>query len=92
MLQESPEDIFLNYAYAMELLKEDEIELAQKAFAKVRELNPDYVPAYFQEAQMLSQDDRIEEARSLLESGIKVARKTGDDHALGEMTEYMENL
>ncbi len=92
MLQESPEDLFLNYAYAMELAKEDEIKQAQIAFAKVRELNPDYVPAYFQEAQMLTQEERIEEARSLLETGIEVARRTGDDHALGEMTEYLENL
>ena len=92
MLQESPEDLFLNYAYAMELAKEMEVPRAQAAFARVREINADYVPAYFQEGQMLAQDDQIDEARSILQQGITVARNTGDDHALGEMTEYLETL
>ena len=92
MLQDSPEDVFLNYAFAMELAKEGEIQEARAAFAKVRTLQPEYVPAYFQEAQMLAQDDQINEAREILEIGIKVAQETGDDHALGEMTEFAETL
>ncbi len=92
LLQDSPEDVFLNYAYAMEFIKESEIESAREIFAKVRKLDPDYVPAYFQEAQMLGQEDLIDEAKQILASGIDVARRTGDDHALGEMTEFMETL
>ncbi|MEW4489308.1 hypothetical protein AB1L42_14595 [Thalassoglobus sp. JC818] len=92
MLQDSPDDLFLNYAYAMELAKESEIEEAQRTFAKVRGINPDYVPAYFQEAQMLAAEDQTGEARTLLQNGIEVAKKIGDSHALGEMTEFLENL
>ena len=92
LLQESPEDVFLNYALAMELIKESEISMAREVFAKVRKLDPDYVPAYFQEAQALSQADEIDEARVILQIGIEVARRTGDDHALGEMTEFAETL
>ena len=92
MLQDSPDDVFLNYAFAMELAKESNIEEARAAFDKVRKLDPNYVPAYFQEGQMLAQEDEIDAARSILEAGIKVARSVGDDHALGEMTEYLESL
>lgn len=92
MLAESPDDVFLNYAYAMELFKESQTEEALAAFARVREIDTNYVPAYFQPGQMLAQEGRIEEAQSILQAGIKVARETGDDHALGEMTEYLETL
>lgn len=92
LLSETPEDVFLNYAYGMELFKESQIEEAIAAFAKVRQLDSNYVPAYFQQGQMLAQDGRIEEAQAILEEGIQIARKTGDDHALGEMTEYLETL
>lgn len=92
LLSDTPEDVFLNYAYGMELFKESRIQEAITAFAKVRELDSNYVPAYFQQGQMLAQEGRIEEARAILTEGIEVAKKTGDDHALGEMTEYLETL
>ncbi len=92
MLKENPDDIFLNYAIAMEFSKEDQIVLAQAAFKKVRKLDPNYVPAYFQEGQMLAQDDQIPEAQAILKEGIDVAKRTGDNHALGEMTEFLDTL
>lgn len=92
LLLESPEDVFLNYAYAMELSKKAEIEQARLIFAKVRNLAPDYVPAYFQEGQMLAQQDQLDEARQILAEGIRMARHTGDSHAFGEMTEFLESL
>lgn len=92
LLQDSPEDVFLNYALAMELIKESEISKAREVFAKVRKLDADYVPAYFQEAQALAQENEIDEARFILEKGIEVARRTGDNHALGEMTDFAETL
>lgn len=92
LLLETPDDVFVNYAYGMELFKESKIEEAISAFAKVRVLDPKYVPAYFQQGQMLAQDGRIEEAQAILEEGIRVAKETGDDHAFGEMSEYLETL
>jgi tetratricopeptide (TPR) repeat protein len=91
-LRSDPDDVFLNYTYAMELSKEDELQAAQKAFARVRQLDPDYIPAYFQEGQMLGKHGEVEAAREILKSGIEVARRIGDSHALGEMTEYLESL
>lgn len=92
MLQEAPEDVFLNYSHAMELAKEDEVKGAREAFARVRELDPGYVSAYFQEGQMLARADETEAAGEIIRQGIDVARRIGDSHAVGEMTEFLETL
>lgn len=91
-LRSDPDDIFLNYTYAMELSKEEDLTAARNAFARVRQLDPDYVSAYFQEGQLLGGHGETEAAREILQSGILVARRLGDSHALGEMTEYLESL
>lgn len=92
MLQESPDDVFLIYALAMEFSKESDVESALSAFGRVREIDPNYVPAYFQAGQLLAQEVRIEEAQAILKEGIQIARQNGDDHAFGEMSEFLESL
>lgn len=91
-LQEDPQDVFLNYSYAMELAKAGEIAEARERFAIVRSIDADYVPAYFQEAQMLASEGNNNEARRIVTEGIEVARRVGDSHALGEMTEFRDGL
>ncbi len=92
LLAETPDDVFLNYSLAMECTKVGEVEDARKAFATCRELDPNYVPAYFQEGQLLAGQDQIAEAQAILNEGIAVARAVGDDHALGEMTEFLAQI
>ena len=91
-LRSDPDDIFLNYSYAMELAKMADVPTAREAFQKVRGLDPDYVSAYFQEGQMLAHADEVEEARQVLIAGIAVARRIRDDHALREMTDFLDSL
>lgn len=91
-LRSDPDDVFLNYSYAMELSKEGDVAAASQAFKRVRELDPRYVPAYFQEGQMLASEGEVDSAREILQQGIAVARQVGDSHALGEMTEFLETL
>ena len=92
MLEESPADVLLNYTYAMELAKGDDIDATRQAFQQTLALDPNYVPAHFQLGQALSRADLIAEAQTVLRSGIEIARRQGDAHALGEMTEFLENL
>ncbi|HWL07470.1 MAG TPA: hypothetical protein VNQ76_03630 [Planctomicrobium sp.] len=91
-LQIEPDDVFLNYSYAMELTKLGEEAAARSAFRRVRELDADYVSGYFQEGQFLAGLGDVDEARSILQAGIAVARRIGDTHALGEMTDFLDNL
>jgi hypothetical protein len=76
----------------MELAKEEDDSAARQAFRRVRELDPKYVPAYFQEAQLLASRGNAGEAKILLKEGIALARQTGDSHAAGEMTDFLESL
>lgn len=92
LLEESPDDVFLNYSLAMELTKDGTLAEARAQFARVRSLDLGYVPAYFQEAQFLAGRGEVEAARQIVREGIQVARDTGDDHALGEMTEFLESI
>lgn len=91
-LQVDPDDVFLNYSHAMELSKSADIELARRAFQKVRDLDPNYLSAYFMEGQMLAEQDEPVAAREILTAGILVARKIGDSHAEGEMTEFLAGI
>jgi hypothetical protein len=54
--------------------------------------DPEYVAAYFQQGQILAALERHDVARSILQEGIAVARRTNDAHAAGEMTEFLATL
>ncbi len=92
MLGDDPDDVFLNYALALELDKNGDHEQSLELFRNLTAGDAPYVPAFFMAAQMLNRLGRIAEAREFLESGIGEARNQGHDHATAEMTEYLEML
>ena len=92
MLKDDPEDTFLNYALAKELVSEGDVAAALPVFDRVLTLNPDYVPAYFQKAQALAGEGDSDLARHVLAQGIEVAQRVGDTHAAGEMAAYLDTL
>jgi predicted Zn-dependent protease len=92
MLADDPQDTFLRYSLAMELQKEED---HQRSLAILRELmqeDPAYVPAFLMAGQQLTQLGRIEQARGALREGIEHARTQGNDHAAGEMSEFLAGL
>ncbi len=91
-LQEDPNDVFLHYSYAMELTKEGDEAAARASFQRVRELDPNYVAGYFQEGQFLSGIGDVDGAKEILQAGIAVARSVGDQHAVGEMTAFLDDI
>ena len=91
-LKSEPDDVFLNYALAMQLVAEGEEACGLDQLDAVIRLDADYVAAYFQKAQILSHQGEIELARDVLSDGIAVARRVGDAHAEAEMTEFSATL
>lgn len=92
MLVDDPRDTFLRYSLALELAKEGDHE---RSLAGLRELMsdlPPYVPAFFMAGQQLTRLGRIEEARTILRDGIEAARAQRNDHAAGEMAEFLTSL
>ncbi len=91
MLAAEPDDPFLNYAYALELVKEDPAAGLNR-LAEMNDRFPDHVPAFFRRGQLLAEMGDTAGAQQVLRSGIQTARRLGDDHAAAEMNELMESL
>ncbi len=92
MLAEEPGDVFLRYSLAMELDKEGDHDGSLARFGELTRNATPYVPAFFMAAQQLARLERIAEARTLLRDGIDEARKQGNAHAAGEMSEFLTSL
>ncbi len=92
LLADDPTDVFLIYAVAMAFASEGDTAEAIDKLATLVEAQPDYVPAWFQRGQLLAGASRVQEACEVLTEGIGVARRVGDAHAEGEMTEFLESL
>lgn len=92
LLATEPHDPFLRYGLAMCCASDGELERAQEHFRQLLAEHPDYVAGYFQFAQLLTRQGETEPAKTLLQSGIAVAVRTGDSHAAREMTEFLATL
>lgn len=92
MLEKQPDDPFLNYALAMEWLKEGSPVLAIQQFDRTISLDSGYLGAYFQKANTLVGEGRTADARTTLQSGIDAARKKQDSHAADEMKGLLDSL
>jgi Flp pilus assembly protein TadD len=92
MLVEDPNDPFLRYGLAMEHVSGGQDEEAVRCFQGLLQVAPDYVPAYMQAGKVLARLNREDEARALYRAGIAMARQKGDEHAAGEMEEFLDGL
>lgn len=91
LLQMDPSDVFSHYALGLEQLEGNAAE-SERCFLRVLELDARYVAAYFQLGQLKAELGELEAAQSWLEKGIEVAEQVGDQHALGEMQDFLDQL
>lgn len=91
-LEQNPGDAFARYGLAMEYSKTGQTEQALAEFGKLLQLHPDYTNGYFMAAQTLERAGRTAEAKKMLETGIEAAKRTGNKHALSEMSGMLEEL
>ncbi|HVZ60534.1 MAG TPA: tetratricopeptide repeat protein [Terriglobales bacterium] len=91
-LAENPNDSFARYGLAMEYSNSGQKEIALQEFQKIVEANADYVPAYQMAGQMLSEEDRPDDARQWFNQGIAAARRTGNMKAMSEMQGLLDIL
>ena len=92
MLQDSPEDLFLNYALAMEHVSGGRKEDALTAFGRVLTIDPNHSAAWFQQAQLLATAGDFTEARESAARGVAAAKVQGDQHAVEEIGGFLESL
>jgi predicted Zn-dependent protease len=89
---QNPKDAFSRYGLALECIKQQDRAEAEKQFRILLQDQPDYVPAYQMYAQMLVQQERSMEAKSVLTSGIDAAIRLQNQHARSEMEALLAEL
>lgn len=92
MLADEPNDPELRYMLAMEHASQGDDAGAVRSFQELLAVAPEYPPAYHQGARALQRLGKIVDAKELLQRGIPVALKKGDQHAAGEMQELLAML
>jgi Tfp pilus assembly protein PilF len=92
MLAADPNDSFVRYGLAMEYAGGGQDQEAVRCLRELLARDTNYVPAYLQAGRALIRLGEDDEAREVLRAGINVAKRTGDDHAAGEMAGFLESL
>jgi tetratricopeptide (TPR) repeat protein len=82
--RDEPDDPFNHYALALEYLKTDAAK-AQEIFEQLIARHSKYVPTYYQLGQLYVEQGKTEDAISVFERGIVVAREAGDYKAMREL-------
>ena len=91
MQQIQPDDVFVQYAIALEWLKDRQYHQAITAFRKVLEIDAGYLAAYYQLGQTYLAMSNTSEAIAVFENGISVAGKVGDIKTLAELKNALLN-
>ena len=91
-LQQDPDQPFPRYALALELKSRGDPKAAVTELEELLRRAPDYLAAYLQLGMLLQGENRLADARGVLERGQQVARKQGNSHTLSELTSALEAL
>lgn len=91
-VEESPDDGFSRYALALEYKKHDQPEKALEQFSELIKRQPDYHATYYQYGVLLASNGQQQQAKQVLQQGLEVTKRLGEEHAFNEITEALANL
>lgn len=89
MLREEPNDLFLNYALAMELMAAEEWSAASAQLQKTLGLDASYLPCFYQLGQVSEKLGHYSEAIQFYQQGLELAKSQGNRKAQGELSEAL---
>jgi len=92
LLGDDPEDEFVLYALAQEHTKLEQLEEALACYLKLKTVNNDYIGMYYHLAALYIDLDQENEAKATYDEGIEIAKRLGDQHALGELMNAKTNF
>lgn len=91
-LEGNPHDAFTRYLVALELSKLNRHEEAIAHFETLVKEHPNYVPTYYQFAQLCENLGRNDEAIRIYQLGLSVARNAHDAHTASEIQAALDVL
>ncbi|HKG07122.1 MAG TPA: tetratricopeptide repeat protein [Pedobacter sp.] len=84
-LESDPNDPFVLYALATEYNTSQDTERALEYYNKLVKEHPDYVGTYYHLGKLLEKNNNSEQALSIYQKGMAVARNKRDMHAFSEL-------
>lgn len=90
-IKDDPDDPFNHYALALEYSKTNETR-AIEIFQNLLKNHPQYIPVYYQLAQLYARDGQKEKAIQTFNTGIAIAREQHDLKTLRELNAALEEL
>ena len=85
MIQQDPNDEFVMFALAQEYNKMGFLGKSVKWYNRLKTANPDYVGLYYHLAAVYAELDEEANAVETYNTGIEIAQKLNDQHALSEL-------
>ena len=82
--KKSPKDPFFKYAIALEYISLNKSKLALELFEELFNLNPDFLPNYYQYAKLLEESEP-DTSKKIYRKGIGLALKTNDTKTMNEL-------
>jgi predicted Zn-dependent protease len=92
MLEKQPNDTFLLYAMGMEHLGIGDVNVAEKYFKQVLEVDINHVASHYQLGILYTQQNRENEAQLILENGFELAKQKGDLKTQNEFRSALDEL
>ena len=92
MIAKGSTDPFHWYARALELRSLERLDEALDALSQVSEQFANYVPTYLMAAQVATDLERTDEARSFCTQGLTVAEAAGEAKAVQELQAHLDSL
>ncbi len=89
LLEADPGDAFCLYGLAQEYLKAGQAEDACAYFDRTIEADRTYCYAYYHKARALQGLGKVEEARTICEQGLAVAKEISDQKAVSELQDLL---
>jgi len=90
MLARDPEDCLLKYMLALELEKASDHDRSLQLLSELMCDEPPYVPAFLMAGQQQAAIGQPGAARATWKNGIMAARQQNDEHAAGEMAQFLQ--
>jgi len=91
-LLQSPKDLFLNHALALEYIKIGDETLAQECFENNLKTDPSYVATYYHLGKLQERIGKTEDAINTFEEGMRIAKTQKDQHSYSELKGAYEDL
>lgn len=85
MWENDSKDDFICFALAKEYEKEGDLVEAKKYYETLQSNNPDYVGLYYHLGKLLEAQEDPTAAFQTYKTGMTIAKKIGDQHALSEL-------